>query len=183
MPRTWRAPRRSRSMPSPSGAALPCCALIIRAPGQASGRFEDGTLALWLEESLAAIDALTSGPLVLVGLVHGRLDRLARRAAPARTRPGAGRNRRGARLHRLGLHRRAEGELHAADVSKCRIRTGPSRHSSLSFWQSGQDLRLLDREIAIDCPVRLAPRRPGCGACRSTSRSGPCARSVQPMSS
>jgi pimeloyl-ACP methyl ester carboxylesterase len=24
-----------------------------------------------------------------------------------------------------------------------------------AFWQSGQQLRLLDREIAIDCPVRL----------------------------
>ena len=39
--------------------------------GSSSGRFEDGTLALWLEESLAAIDALTSGPLVLAGSSMG----------------------------------------------------------------------------------------------------------------
>src|SRR6476469_9492032 len=39
--------------------------------GSSHGRFEDGTLALWLEEALAAIDALTDGPLILVGSSMG----------------------------------------------------------------------------------------------------------------
>src|SRR5260221_11770324 len=39
--------------------------------GSSGGRFEDGTLALWLEEALAAIDGLTDGPLILVGSSMG----------------------------------------------------------------------------------------------------------------
>ena len=39
--------------------------------GQSSGRFEDGTIGRWLDDSLAAIDALTAGKLVLVGSSMG----------------------------------------------------------------------------------------------------------------
>src|SRR6516165_8807480 len=39
--------------------------------GQSSGRFEDGTIGRWLDDSLAAIDRLTSGQLVLVGSSMG----------------------------------------------------------------------------------------------------------------
>ena len=39
--------------------------------GSSGGAFEDGTLALWLEESLAAVDQLTEGPLILVGSSMG----------------------------------------------------------------------------------------------------------------
>src|SRR5215510_7085259 len=39
--------------------------------GQSSGRFEDGTIGRWLDDSLAAIDALTTGRLVLVGSSMG----------------------------------------------------------------------------------------------------------------
>ena len=33
--------------------------------GQSSGRFEDGTIGRWLDDSLAAMDELTTGKLVL----------------------------------------------------------------------------------------------------------------------
>ncbi|ACK49611.1 conserved hypothetical protein [Methylocella silvestris BL2] len=39
--------------------------------GESGGRFEDGTIGLWLEESLAALRSLTSGPQVLVGSSMG----------------------------------------------------------------------------------------------------------------
>ena len=39
--------------------------------GQSSGRFEDGTIGRWLDDSLAAVDSLTSGKLVLVGSSMG----------------------------------------------------------------------------------------------------------------
>src|SRR5258708_1853220 len=39
--------------------------------GSSSGRFEDGTLAGWLEEALAVIDQLTEGPLILIGSSMG----------------------------------------------------------------------------------------------------------------
>lgn len=39
--------------------------------GESSGRFEDGTIGLWLEESLAVLRGLTSGPQVIVGSSMG----------------------------------------------------------------------------------------------------------------
>ena len=53
--------------------------------GQSSGRFEDGTIGRWLDDSLAAIDQLTTGKLVLVGSsMGGWLSLLAARARPER---------------------------------------------------------------------------------------------------
>jgi pimeloyl-ACP methyl ester carboxylesterase len=53
--------------------------------GQSSGRFEDGTIGRWLDDALAAIDALTTGELVLVGSsMGGWLSLLAARARPER---------------------------------------------------------------------------------------------------
>jgi len=39
--------------------------------GESGGRFEDGTIGLWLEESLAAFRTLTTGPQILVGSSMG----------------------------------------------------------------------------------------------------------------
>src|SRR5882757_6603404 len=53
--------------------------------GQSTGRFEDGTIGRWLDDSLAAIDALTTGTLLLVGSsMGGWLSLLAARARPER---------------------------------------------------------------------------------------------------
>ena len=53
--------------------------------GQSSGRFEDGTIGRWLDDSLAAIDVLTAGNLVLVGSsMGGWLSLLVARARPER---------------------------------------------------------------------------------------------------
>ena len=38
-----------------------------RGHGQSSGRFEDGTIGCWYADALAAFDALTEGPQILVG--------------------------------------------------------------------------------------------------------------------
>lgn len=39
--------------------------------GESGGSFEDGTISAWREDALAAIEALTTGPLVLVGSSMG----------------------------------------------------------------------------------------------------------------
>src|SRR4051794_10573131 len=39
--------------------------------GSSGGRFDDGTLDLWLEEALAAIDQLVDGPLIMIGSSMG----------------------------------------------------------------------------------------------------------------
>lgn len=108
--------------------------------GSSSGRFQDGTLELWLEESLAALERLTEGPVILVGSSMGgwlalhlallRPDRVQAligiAAAPDFTDWGF-----------------ADGE------------TSERQGISRGLWESGQRLRLLGGDIAIECPVRL----------------------------
>lgn len=55
--------------------------------GRSGGRFEDGTIGRWLEESLAVLDALCRRPAILVGSSMGGW--LALLAARARARRGA----------------------------------------------------------------------------------------------
>lgn len=53
--------------------------------GRSSGRFEDGTISRWLDDTLAVLDQLTTGPLVLVGSsMGGWLALLAAKARPER---------------------------------------------------------------------------------------------------
>jgi pimeloyl-ACP methyl ester carboxylesterase len=122
--------------------------------GSSGGDFEEGTLERWLEESLAVVDSLTDGPLILVGssmggwiALHVALLRAERvravvgiAAAPDFTEWGF------------------------SDALKARLRAGETlrgrgdygeRVTTAAFWSSGQRLRLLDRQIAVDCPVRL----------------------------
>jgi pimeloyl-ACP methyl ester carboxylesterase len=55
--------------------------------GQSGGRFEEGTISAWREDALAAIDAQTEGPLVLVGSsMGGWMALLAAMARPERVR-------------------------------------------------------------------------------------------------
>jgi pimeloyl-ACP methyl ester carboxylesterase len=111
--------------------------------GASGGRFDDGTLTLWIDDALAAMDRLTQGPILLVGssmggwiALHLALSRPQRvqalvgiAAAPDFTDWGF----------------TAEQAAQLSDESR------PSR----AFWTSGQSLLLLNDEIAVDCPVRL----------------------------
>jgi pimeloyl-ACP methyl ester carboxylesterase len=128
--------------------------------GQSSGRFEDGTIGRWLDDSLAAIDALTTGRLVLVGSSMGgwlsllaalkRPERLAGlvliAAAPDFTERLL--------LKTLSPEERArlqrEGRLEK-----------PSQYSpepSVFTWklfEEGRNHLVLDKKLALPCPVRL----------------------------
>jgi pimeloyl-ACP methyl ester carboxylesterase len=111
--------------------------------GSSSGRFEDGTLSRWFEEALSLIDQLTEGSLIIIGSSMGgwielhiallRPERVQAlvgiAAAPDFTQWGF-------------TKEQAEG-------------LGHEGHMTRAFWESGQRLLLLDKEIAIDCPVRL----------------------------
>jgi pimeloyl-ACP methyl ester carboxylesterase len=108
--------------------------------GSSEGRFEDGTLSAWLEESLAAIDQLTSGPLILIGSSMGGWIAL----HLALLRPE--------RMRALA------GIAAAPDFTDWGFADGSEAERqglAPGFWQSGQQLLLLDKPIAIDCPVRL----------------------------
>jgi pimeloyl-ACP methyl ester carboxylesterase len=124
--------------------------------GSSGGEFEDGTLAKWLGESLAAIDALTEGPLILVGssmggwiALHVALLRPERvgalvgiAAAPDFTE--------------WGFSEARKAELQTVGRLQEPNPYGPEPQIfTRAFWESGQQLRLLDGPIALDCPVRL----------------------------
>jgi pimeloyl-ACP methyl ester carboxylesterase len=128
--------------------------------GQSSGRFEDGTIGRWLDDSLAVIDARTAGRLVLVGSSMGgwlsllvalkRTERLAGlvliAAAPDFTE----------RMLLKGLSAKdreilqREGRLER-----------PSQYSpepSVFTWkliEEGRNHLVLDKRLALPCPVRL----------------------------
>lgn len=128
--------------------------------GQSSGRFEDGTIGRWLDDSLAAIDALTTGKLVLVGSSMGgwlallvalkRPERLSGlvliAAAPDFTE----------RMLLAGL----SPEERTALQRDGRLER-PSQYSpepSVFTWkliEEGRDHLVLDKELALPCPVRL----------------------------
>jgi len=128
--------------------------------GQSSGRFEDGTIGRWLDDSLAAVDALTTGRLVLVGSsMGGWLSLLVARQRPER-------------LAGLVLIAAAPDFTERMLLQKLspedRIllqREGrlerPSQYSpepSIFTWkliEEGRNHLVLDRRLALPCPVRL----------------------------
>ena len=124
--------------------------------GSSAGRFQDGTLELWLEEALAAIDRLSEGSLVLVGssmggwiALHLALLRPERvqalvgiAAAPDFTDWG----------FTAEQKERLERESRIEESNPY----GPEPSVfTRAFRDSGQRLLVLGGEIAIDCPVRL----------------------------
>lgn len=124
--------------------------------GSSSGEFAAATLDRWIAEALAVLDRLTSGPVILVGssmggwiALHLALKRPQRIAglvgiasAPDFTQWGFTVSEK-QQIAREGLLERP-------------TPYGPEpAQFHRDFWESGQELRLLEGPIAIDCPVRL----------------------------
>lgn len=124
--------------------------------GSSGGRFEEGTLALWLEEALAAVDQLTHGPLIAVGssmggwiALHLALLRPHRVRALVGIAAAPDFTEWGFTLERKAVLQR-DGRIEEPNPY------GPQPSVfTYAFWESGQRLRLLQTEIPIDCPVRL----------------------------
>jgi pimeloyl-ACP methyl ester carboxylesterase len=124
--------------------------------GSSEGRFQDGTLERWIGEACALLDRVTDGPLILLGssmggwiALHLALRRASRvqalvgiAAAPDFTDWGYSAEEK----RRIAADGRLE-RPSAYDDGPHVIHHG--------FWESGEQLRLLDKQIAIGCPVRL----------------------------
>ena len=108
--------------------------------GSSGGKFEDGTLALWLEEAIAVIDQLTKGPLILIGSSMGGWVAL---------HVALLRNERVRSL--VGIAAAPDFTDWGFADGDAAVRQGLSRR----FWESGQQSLLLGQEIAIECQVRL----------------------------
>jgi pimeloyl-ACP methyl ester carboxylesterase len=108
--------------------------------GSSGGNFHEGTLALWIEEALGLLDELTEGPVIIIGSSMGGWIAL----HLALLRPE--------RVQAL------VGIAAAPDFTEWGFADGDAAVAqglARSFWESGQRLLLLDKPIAIGCPVRL----------------------------
>ena len=119
--------------------------------GASGGNFEDGTLAGWLGEARAVAEALTDGPLVLIGSSMGAWIALHLALAIPE------------RVHALvGIAAAPDftewgftAEEKARLLADGRLRRPSAQVTTRGFWESGQAMRLLGGPIAVDCPVRL----------------------------
>jgi pimeloyl-ACP methyl ester carboxylesterase len=108
--------------------------------GSSGGNFHEGTLALWIEEALGLLDELTEGPVIIIGSSMGGWIAL----HLALLRPE--------RVQAL------VGIAAAPDFTEWGFADGEAATAqglARSFWESGQRLLLLEKPIAIGCPVRL----------------------------
>lgn len=123
--------------------------------GSSEGEFEQGTLERWADEATLLLDEITRGPVILIGSSMGgwlalhlalrRPDRVAAlvgiAAAPDFTE--------------WGFPDHLKQRLTAGETLRRPLPDGSEQVTTSGFWLSGQAMRLLEREIAVDCPVRL----------------------------
>ena len=124
--------------------------------GLSDGRFEEGTLDRWTDEATAVLDRLTDGPVILVGssmggwiALHLALRRPERVAALVGVAAAPDFTNWGYSDEEKAVLRR-DGRLEQPNPYG-----GEPQPTTKAFWDSGEAMRLLESEIAIDCPVRL----------------------------
>lgn len=127
--------------------------------GVSGGRFEDGTIGLWTQDALAVIDALTEGPLLLVGSSMGgwiglnialaRPERVMAyigiAAAPDFTEA----------LIWNTMPEAAQAELMATGVVYAPSEYGDPLPITRGLIEDGRQHLLMGAEIPLTCPVRL----------------------------
>ena len=124
--------------------------------GESEGAFENGTLDIWRDDVLLAIDSLTRGPVVLVGSsMGGWLALLVSCALPAQVIGMVG-IASAPDFTDWGFSDQEKGQLQKHGRLERFSEYGPEPMiTTRAFWESGKANRLLQNEIAIDCPVRL----------------------------
>jgi pimeloyl-ACP methyl ester carboxylesterase len=128
--------------------------------GQSGGRFTDFTVSDWLRDSLDVLDASTEGPQILVGSSMGAwLALLAALARPERVAalvllaPACDFTE---RLLWAGLPEAARREILERGVWMRPSQYGPDPYPiTRALIEDGRRHLLMDREIAVDCPVRI----------------------------
>ena len=127
--------------------------------GLSDGRFEDGTISCWLADALVLIDALTEGPILLVGSSMGgwisllvalaRADRVAGLVGVAAA-PDFTEN---LMWEAMSFAERRE----VMEMGKIMVPNpyGGAYPVTRALIEDGRNHLLLGEPIALDCPVRL----------------------------
>ncbi len=127
--------------------------------GASDGLFEHGTIGIWAADALAAIDALTEGPLVLVGSsMGGWIALLTALARPARLAGLLGIA--AAPDFTETLMWAAMTPAERATLLRDGVLRVPSQYGepyaiTRALIEDGRSHLLLGGPIAIDCPIRL----------------------------
>jgi len=124
--------------------------------GASEGEFESQSLDDWLGDALAALDRLVDGPAVLVGSSMGGWVMLL--AALARPEKVAGIVGIAAApdFTRWGFSEEEKRTIRETGRLEQPSPYGEQPYvTTRRFWESGERHLLLDREIAVGCPVRL----------------------------
>ena len=135
-----------------------CLLLDYSGCGESEGNFADGTLSTWRDEVLELIEAQCADrPLLLVGSsMGGWLMLLVALALPPERRAGLVGIAAAPDFTDWGRKPADKVKLAAGEKVYDPNPYGPEPTPMYAlFWADGQANRLLDREIPIDCPVRL----------------------------
>lgn len=133
-----------------------CLLLDYSGCGESDGDFAEGTLSRWREEALALIDAEVEGPVVLVGSSMGGWLMLLVGEALGERLAGMVGIAAAPDFSEWGFDAAQKAELRAGRAVYEDNPYGPEpTPTHAGFWNDAEALRLLDREVAIDCPVRL----------------------------
>jgi pimeloyl-ACP methyl ester carboxylesterase len=135
-----------------------CLLLDYSGCGESDGDFADGTLSAWRDEVLELIAAQCgNGPLLLIGSsMGGWLMLLVALALPPERRAGLIGIAAAPDFTDWGRNPADRAKLAAGETVYDANPYGPEPTPMHAlFWRDGQANRLLDREIPIDCPVRL----------------------------
>ena len=124
--------------------------------GSSAGSFADGTLERWIDEALAVADALSDGPLIVIGSSMGgwiALHLALRRPERVEALVGIAA---APDFTDWGFTAEQKRELaERGRTERPNPHGGEAQLTTRAFWDSAEKLRLLDAPIAVDCPVRL----------------------------
>ncbi|MBO9517757.1 MAG: alpha/beta hydrolase [Porphyrobacter sp.] len=133
-----------------------CLLLDYSGCGESDGDFADGTLGRWTDEVLSLVETTIRGELVLVGssmggwlmvLVAGELGSKVIGLVGIASAPD---------FTGWGYDEAQKAQLSKGETVFTENAYGyDPTPTHAGFWSDGQDLRQLEREVAIDCPVRL----------------------------
>jgi pimeloyl-ACP methyl ester carboxylesterase len=135
---------------------LACLRLDYSGTGSSPGAFAEGTLEHWLEEALAALDSIADGPVIAIGSSMGgwlALHLALRRPERVRALVGIAA---APDFTQWGFTEAQKQLIVREELLEEENPDGPEPSRIYrKFWESAQELRLLEEPIAIDCPVRL----------------------------
>ena len=129
--------------------------------GQSSGSLEQGCIGRWRDNALVMLDQVASGPQLIVGSsMGGWIMLLVAQARPGRVAGLVGVAAAPDFTERMRNERLSEAQLRQlADTGYCDMPNhyddGQSYRISRQLLDEGREHLLLDKEIAIDVPVRL----------------------------